>query len=142
VSVRGFGEMVQRGFALDDHVGFMQSALAVYRHRCAITGRIFPPSETAVHPDLTVFLFQHMEHGGALSLGNSLVVDIGAAGLLGKGVLMIDDDYRSFVARPDLFDPGASSPASDERPLFLPDDPIYWPTRNALAYHRSMFRIQ
>jgi hypothetical protein len=142
VSDRGFGEMMQRGFALDDQVAFMQSALGVYGHRCAVTGRIFSPSDSAVHPDLTVFLFQPLEHGGTLSLGNALVVDIGAAGLLAKGVVLIDDHYRSFIAQPDLVDGGTEASGTADRPLILPEDPIHWPTRNALAYHRSMFRIQ
>lgn len=140
MSDQGFGEMFQRGFARDDHVAFMQAAFDLYGHRCAVTGQVFRASKTAVHPDLTVFLFQPMQHGGVLAPANGIVVDLGAASLLAKGILMIDDDYRTFLARPEFLDTASEGATPNGKPLFLPDDAAFWPTRYALAYHRSLFR--
>ncbi len=138
----GFAEIYQSGFDTDAPVVFTESALLAYDHRCAITGRKFEPSGSAVHPDLTVFLFQPLAHGGRWDFGNAVVVDIAAASLLGKGILLVDDDYQAFIAQPVMLDPSATGPASGERPLVLPQDPGIWPTRQALAYHRSLFRVQ
>ncbi|WIY51983.1 hypothetical protein O9Z70_10875 [Devosia sp. YIM 151766] len=137
----GFDERFGRPIAADEHVVFATSLLGLYGHRCAVTGRAFAPADILPHPDLDVMLFQPLSHRGLLVPGNALVVEIGAADLLRRGVLMINDDYEAYIARPELLDPPGNVPPPP-RKLRLPADPALWPDRSALAYHRSLFQVQ
>jgi hypothetical protein len=130
----GLGEGVQRGWAMDDAVAFRGMMLELYSERCAVTG--LQPEKGA-----EVFLFQPPSHGGLLSTANALVVERAAASLLGRGLILISDDYMAFTPHPEII--GASNdPAGAGRRLTLPDDVSLWPDKAMLSYHRSLFRAQ
>lgn len=129
-----FAESVQRGWAMDDAVAFRRMMLQLYGKRCAVTGH---QPEKGVE----VFLFQPPSHGGLLSTANALVVERAAASLLGRGLILISDDYMAFTPHPEII--GASNdPASAGRRLTLPDEVSLWPDKAMLSYHRSLFRSQ
>jgi hypothetical protein len=135
----GFGEGVQRGFALDDAAAFRQLMLDIYGGRCAVTDGALG---TGDDDSLEVFLFQPLEHGGAMAPGNALVVDRAAASLLRRGVVLVDDDYVTFLPHPEHLAPGTEAKPIPGRMLALPDNVSLWPERNMLAYHRSLFSAQ
>lgn len=136
----GFGEGMQRGFALDDAVAFRRMMLELYQGRCAVTGRA--PAEAGASEALDVFLLQPLGHGGVMRPGNALVVEAAVASLLGKGLVWISDDYRAYAPFPEVI--GAAGEPGDQkgRPLCLPKDVALWPERTMIAYHRSLFRAQ
>ena len=135
----GFGEGVQRSFAMDDAVAFRRLMLDIYGGRCAVTdGALGPVGDDS----LEVFLFQPLEHGGAMTTSNAVVVDRAAAGLLRRGVVLVDDDYFTFLPHPEHLAPGAEAKPLPGRMLALPDNVSLWPDRTMLAYHRSLFRAQ
>ena len=135
----GFGEGVQRGFALDDAFAFRQLMLDIYGSRCAVTDGALGPGD---NDSLEVFLFQPLEHGGAMAPGNAVVVDRAAAGLLRRGIVLVDDDYVTFLPHPEHLEPGVDAKPLPGRRLALPDNVSLWPERTMLAYHRSLFRAQ
>lgn len=135
----GFGEGVQRSFAMDDAVAFRRLMLDIYNGRCAVTdGALGPVGDDS----LDVFLFQPLEHGGAMTTGNAVVVDRAAAGLLRRGVVLVDDDYFTFLPHPERLKPGAEARPLPGRMLALPGNVSLWPHRTMLAYHRSLFSAQ
>lgn len=136
----GFGEGVQRSFALDDAAIFRRLMLGLYGGRCAVTGQC-PPQRSA-EDALEVFLFQPLCHGGVMTSGNALVVEPAVASLLGKGLILVSDDYFAFAPHPEIVGAAKASEARCGRPLFLPDEVGQWPDRAMLAYHRSLFRAQ
>lgn len=136
----GFGEGVQRSFALDDAAMFRRLMLDLYRGRCAVTGQS-PPRKDA-EDALEVFLFQPLCHGGAMTSGNAMVVETAVASLLGKGLILVSDDYFAFAPHPEIVGAAKASEGQCGRPLFLPDDVGLWPDRAMIGYHRSLFRAQ
>lgn len=136
----GFGEGMQRGFALDDAVAFRRLMLDLYQCRCAVTGQ--SPASGEGSDTLEVFLFQPLGHGGVMRPGNALVVEAAVASLLGKGLVWISDDYHAYAPYPEII--GAAGQPADQcgRPLSLPEDIALWPERSMIAYHRSLFRAQ
>lgn len=135
----GFGEGVQRGFALDDAVAFRRLMLDIYGSRCAVTDGALGLGD---QDSLEVFLFQPLEHGGTMTTGNAVVVDSAAASLLRRGVVLVDDDYVTFLPHPEHLGPGVEAKPLPGRRLALPDNVSLWPERTMLAYHRSLFRAQ
>jgi hypothetical protein len=135
----GFGEGVQRSFALDDASAFRQLMLDIYGSRCAVTDGALGPGDD---DSLEVFLFQPLEHGGAMSPSNAVVVDRAAAGLLRRGIVLVDDDYVTFLPHPEYLEAGVDAKPLPGRRLALPDNVSLWPERTMLAYHRSLFRAQ
>lgn len=131
----GFGEGVQRGLTMDDAVAFRKVMLEIYACRCAVTGH--QPGE-----GIEVFLFQPPAHGGALSTANALVVERAAASLLGRGLILISDDYLAFTPHPEIIGVSNDAEECSGRRLTLPDDVSLWPDRAMLSYHRSLFRAQ
>lgn len=134
----GFGEGVQRSFALDDASAFRQLMLDIYGGRCAVTDGALGADDDS----LEVFLFQPLEHGGVMTTSNALVVDRAAASLLRRGVVLVDDDYVTFLPHPEQLAPGVEAKPLPGRRLTLPDNVSLWPERSMLAYHRSLFRAQ
>jgi hypothetical protein len=135
----GFEEGIQRGFALDDGVAFRQLMLGIYGNRCALTDGALGPG----HEDsLEVFLFQPLSHGGAMTTSNAMVVDMAAASLLDRGLVLISDDYLAFLPHPEYLGPALGTKPLPGRRLTLPDNVSLWPDRHMLAYHRSLFRAQ
>lgn len=132
----GFGEGIQRGFALDDAVMFRTMMLDIYGNRCAITGGALSP---AAQDGLEVFLFQPLSHGGAMTPGNALVVDLAVASLLDRGEVLIGDDYTAYIPHPELIDPALGAIVQVRRPLTLPENVSLWPDRSLLAYRRSLY---
>ena len=136
----GFGEGIQRGFALDDAVAFRQLMLDIYSRRCAITGQVYSGDMT--EDGLEVFLLQPLDHGGQLRPANAIVVETAAARLLAQGIIFVSDDFLAYTPHPELAAPDAMDTNLQGRPLSLPDNVALWPDRAMLAYHRSMFRAQ
>ena len=134
----GFGEGVQRAFALDDAPAFRRMMLGLYGARCALMGEIMG---SRAEDGLDVFLFQPLAHGGVMTTGNAIVVDTAVASLLGKGLILINDDYEAFLPHPEVV--GADlRDAVSARTLRLPGNVALWPDRAMLSYHRSLFRAQ
>lgn len=131
----GFGEGIQRGLVLDDAVAFRRMMIELYGERCAVTGQ---PAGRGIE----VFLFQPPAHGGALSTANALVVERAAASLLGRGLILISDDYLAFTPHPEIIGATHDPEECPGRRLTLPDDVSLWPDRAMLSYHRSLFRAQ
>jgi hypothetical protein len=127
----GLGEGFQRGFALNDATSFSQLMLELYAYRCAVTGRQFEPGPSLPHPDLDIFLLQPLDQGGRLEFGNALVVENAVSSLLRAGRLLIADDYTIFAP---LDGDGV------HRPLHLHADRAFWPSIEAIAYHRGLHR--
>ena len=130
----GFGEGGQSAFALDDAVAFRRLVLDLYGHRCAVTG----------HEDegLDVFLFQPLEHGGTLVVGNALAVEPAVASLLAQGLLLISDDFVAFAPHPEVIGLESNADTVRGHRIRLPEAVSMWPDRTMLAYHRSLFRAQ
>ena len=135
----GFGEGAQRSFVLDDAMAFRRLMLDIYDGRCAMTDGALG---TGDDDSLEVFLFQPLEHGGALTSSNAVVVDRAAASLLRRGVVLVDDDYVTFLPHPEQLAPGVEAKPLLGRRLTLPENVSLWPDRAMLAYHRSLFQAQ
>lgn len=136
---RGFAEGVQSSFALDDAVAFRQMMLGLYQERCAVTGR---DARTGLDESLDVFLFQPLDHGGRLTPNNAIVVEPAVASLMGKGLILIGDDYTAFAPHPEVIGQEPDAEGSRGRRLWLPDSVSHWPDRTLIAYHRSLFLAQ
>jgi predicted restriction endonuclease len=121
----GFGEGLQRGFALDDAVSFTRLLLELYGYRCAVSGRQFAALTEVPHPDLDVYLFQPLSEGGTLAFGNAIVVERAVSRLLDQGQIAITDDFVAIRAD-----------GSGGAPVFRPPDRAFWPSPEALEYHR------
>jgi hypothetical protein len=131
----GFGEVAQGSFALDDAPAFHRLMLGLYGDHCAVTGH--RPDEP-----LDVFIFQPVGHGGALSPANAIVVEAAVASLLGRGLILISDDYMAYTPNPEIIGETRDPDAQRGRRLSLPADVSLWPRRDMLFYHRSLFRAQ
>lgn len=136
----GFEEGFQRAFALDDAVSFRRLMLDIYGGRCAVTGRLLIDSGQA--EALEVFLFQPLDHGGAMSTANAVVVEPAVASLLGKGLILISDEFLAFTPHPEIIGAPSDPTGSRGRRLTLPDTVALWPERAMISYHRSLFRAQ
>jgi hypothetical protein len=138
---KGFGESFQPTFDLAGAQEFYRSVLATYGHRCAVTGETLFPEELLPHPHLEVVLLQPMALGGTLTPGNCLVAEEQVARHVRRGHVVFDADYRVHVPDPGQIKPAVAPHVVEGRKLFLPSDPLFWPTRDALDYHRRMFSI-
>ena len=130
----GLGEGLQRGFALDDAVAFRQMMLDIYGYRCAVTGAVHPSDAAEA---LDVFLVQPLAHGGTLTPANSIVVELTVARLIDENVVQIGDDFLVYLPQPLDLELGA---ALAGRPLLLPDNPSFWPSRSMLTYRRDLYK--
>lgn len=137
---REFDEGVQRGFALDDALAFRRLMLDIYGQRCAVTGHGHPGDAGA--EGLEVFLLQPLEHGGMMTSANAIVVEAAVASLLGKGLILISDDFLAYTPHPELVGARREPGELHGQPLTLPDNVSLWPERAMIGYHRSLFRAQ
>lgn len=130
----GFGERLQAGFdaAALSSIAFYDFALAAYSYRCAISGVRYARPGGNLHDRLDVVRIHPAELGGPLEIGNVLVLERGIARAFQHGLISVEDDFRVVVLRPEALD-GAVLPG---RKLFLPNDPLLYPDRKHLQFHR------
>lgn len=135
----GLGEEPQRGFAnASGSVGAYTDMQAVvlmgYRYRCVLTGAQFDKPVLHLHPDLDVVAIQPREQGGPLALANFLPMLSSLSGPFNHGLITIEDDYRIHVPQPDLLERKLRDVLRAS--LALPEDALFRPGRDFLAYHR------
>ena len=135
---RGLSEQPMAGFApsVESRVAFHRFALVVYGFRCAISGLRFEPSEGALHDRLEVVLIHPRESEGPLEISNVLVLESAVARAFGYGHVCVDDSDRVVIANPEALSDEVRPLVVAGRSLFLPDDPLFRPSRTHLHFHR------
>lgn len=134
----GFGEQPMARFdtASDMRLAFYRFALQAYRYRCAISGLAFDTQDQNLHEQLEVILIHPREFGGALEIGNALVLESRVAQLFAKGVLTIASDETLLVARPGKVPLELEPVVVPGAALFLPEDEMLRPAAKNLQFHR------
>ncbi len=135
-----FGEGPQRGFNLspESAVEFHCFGLRVYNFRCAISGEQFLP-DTIPHPHLEVVLIRPAALGGQAEFGNVIVLEEHVARAFRRGIVQVSDDLEVVVPDRAKLEPRLARNVVAGHPLFLPDDLLFWPHREAFSFHRALF---
>lgn len=132
------GEEAQRGFASDHannaHTDLQAIVLLSYRYRCALTGAQFERPVLHLHADLDVVAIQPREAGGPLAITNYLPMLHALSQPFRDGLITIDDDYRIVLVHGEKLDRALTDALRAS--LSLPSDPLFWPGKDVLAYHR------
>lgn len=134
----GFEEERQSSFqsdtSLDAYVALYRLVLQSYGFRCALTGAQFDAPDSVLHTELDVVAIQPREHGGPLTIGNYLPMLPSLTAPFNDGLIVIEDDFRITVPRPDLL--GSDMLSALRATLILPPDAMLRPGSAFLAYHR------
>ena len=134
----GMGEEAQRGFAADHsnnaHTDLQAIVLMSYGYRCVLTGAQFERPALHLHADLDVVAIQPREEGGPLAIANYLPMLHSLVRPFRDGLITVEDDYRIVAPQPTLLDP--EMVAALRGSLVVPNDPLFQPGTEFLAYHR------
>jgi predicted restriction endonuclease len=134
----GFSEKPQSGFSTsgDIHIAFYRFVLTAYSYRCAISGKRFPPQDGILHPSLDVVAIHPLELHGSLEVSNALVLETGLGAAFRQGYLAISDDYTVIATQPEALTEDEMGSIEPGRTLFLPEDPLFHPSKKHLHFHR------
>ena len=136
---KGLGEERQTGFAaasLGDYEAIYRLVLSAYSYRCALTGEQFAAEAVLLHPHLAVEAIRPRDLGGPLEINNSLVLEEHAARAFRQGQILIEDDYRIVVPRPEALDRAVLLRLNADGQLLVPAEALFQPSPAHLAFHR------
>lgn len=122
-------------WSLDRYVRLHDEVLQRYDYRCAVTGQGFAPAGRP-HPDLRIVAMRPRDMGGPLEADNFLPMVPAAEAAWRQGDFSISADY-TFIVVLGRIAPQLLAALSDSGRVHLPEDPLHWPDRHHLAYHRS-----
>jgi hypothetical protein len=125
----GFGESMQASFG---HADASIDLLALYDMRCAITG------EHLISPEgvqqLDVVYLQPISLGGAAVPSNAIVAHVSVAWAVRHGYVTFGDGAEIIVRQAP---PVSLPPFNSSGHLLLPENESYWPSHEALQFHRE-----
>jgi integrase len=109
---------------------FRDKAFSAYNNQCAITGETFPGILEACH--IQPYVNKKSNH-----IQNSIILRIDIHELFDSGYITIDENYIVKVSselKSDYYQ------LFDGKMIYLPNDPHYQPSKEALLYNKSIFK--